>query len=392
MDIDYKKEMQQELETILDYWMKYTVDTEFGGYYGKIDNDNNADNKAQKGVVLNSRILYTFSAAYNLTKKVTYLQHAQRAYNYILKYFYDNKHGGVYWSVDFNGKPLDTKKQIYGLAFCLYGLSEYFKASENTEALEYAVKLFNAIEHYSFDKQYKGYFEAFAQNWQPIDDLRLSDKDSNEKKTMNTHLHVIEAYANLYKVSKNEKLKKCIIDLLDVFDKYIINTNGHLNLFMTENWQVKGNIISYGHDIEAAWLLLESAEIIEHDAFINLYKQHCITLTNAATEGLAADGGLWYEYEPDTKHLIKQKHNWPQAEAMVGFFQAYQITKNSLHLQQSINSWNFVKQYIKDHKNGEWFWGVEENGTPMQGQDKAGFWKCPYHNSRACIEIIKRIN
>ncbi len=343
----YKKEMEQELHNILDYWKNNIVDYKAGGFFGKVDNENRVDFDAPKGVVLQSRILWAFSAAYNLTKNEDYVTNANHVFNFIKSYFIDVEFGGVYWSVSaFGFPPVDTKKQIYGLAFCMYGLAEYYKINENKEVQNLAIELFNTIEKFSFDEKNKGYLEAFTRDWQPIDDLRLSEKDDNEKKTMNTHLHVIEGYANLYTIWPNDKLKLRIIDLLEVFDKYIINNN-HLNLFMNEDWLVKGSTISYGHDIEAAWLLLESAEIINHDFYITMYKKHCLNLVNGATEGLASDGGLWYEFEPATNHLVKQKHSWPQAEAMVGFFQAYQITQNEKYLQQSVNSWNFCKKVFK---------------------------------------------
>ncbi len=186
-------------------------------------------------------------------------------------------------------------------------------------------------------------------------------------------------------------LLKSIQLLLQNFIDHIINKKTfHLNLFFDENWSNKSNIVSYGHDIEAAWLLLEAAEIIKDEILIKKIKELSIKMTDASAEGLDKDDGLWYEIE--NNHLIKEKHWWPQAEAMIGFFDAYQLTGDEKYLQQSINSWLFIKTYLLDNKNGEWFWGVNEDYSIMQGNDKAGFWKCPYHNSRACLEIIKRGN
>jgi mannobiose 2-epimerase len=219
----------------------------------------------------------------------------------------------------------------------------------------------------------------------------LSAKDANEKKTMNTHLHVLEAYANLYKVWKDEKLKSSIKKLLQNFIDHIVNKDsGHLYLFFDEDWNVKGEIISYGHDIEAAWLLLEVAEIIEDENLVRAVKGIAVKIADAASRGLDVDGGLWYEKE-DGK-LIKEKHSWPQAEAMVGFFNAWQITNDEKYLQYVSNNWQFIQQYIIDKKKGEWFWGVNADHSVMEGQDKAGFWKCPYHNTRACLQLINRIN
>ncbi|MEO5563567.1 MAG: AGE family epimerase/isomerase [Chitinophagaceae bacterium] len=389
--VQYRKEVTDELHSILSYWKKYAVDQEQGGFYGSVNNNNIADLTAPKGIVLNSRILWAFSAAYPFTRDESHLQVATRAYTYILDHFIDRQYGGVFWSVDAHGYLLEGRKQIYGLAFCLYGMSEYYKVTKEESVLFEAKKLYDLIEKYSHDKERGGYIEAFTREWKQLDDLRLSAKDDNEKKTMNTHLHVIEAYANLYRAWPEQKLKERIIGLLEIFNRYIINNStGHLNLFLDENWSLRSTIQSYGHDIEGAWLLQECAEITGNKLYIDYFKKMAVKLTNAAAEGLDKDGGLWYEYEPASNHLIKEKHSWPQAEAMIGFFNAWQITGEKKYLDYSLNSWEFVKQHICDRKNGEWFWGVYEDYSLME-KDKAGFWKCPYHSSRACLEIIRRI-
>jgi mannobiose 2-epimerase len=389
----YKQEVTNELHSILDYWMQYSIDKTNNGFVGKINNENKVDITASKGSVLNARILWTFSAAYNFCSEDKHLSVLTRAFEYIRDKFFDKKYGGVFWTVDAEGNMLDSKKQIYALAFCIYGLSEFYAASKNDEALPLAIALYEAIDQRSYDNINKGYFEAFNRDWSNADELRLSSKDANEKKTMNTHLHIIEAYANLYKVHPSSELKNKIVELLELFDKHFINHKTfHLKLFFDEAWNEKPDVISYGHDIEAAWLLLQCAEIIQHEEWIKIYKHHAIKIANAAAEGLDKDGGLWYEYDESNQTLIKEKHWWPQAEAMIGFYNAYQITNDEKYLQHSINSWQFIKQHIKDNKNGEWFWGVKADYSIMQNECKVGLWKCPYHNSRACLEIIKRIN
>ena len=389
--VAYKAEMLQELNAILDYWSKNSVDKEQGGFYGSVNTKNIPDAKSPKGIVLNSRILWAFSATYRYTKDPSSLTLATRAFEYIVDHFLDHEHGGVFWSVDNKGKMLDGRKQIYGLAFCLYGMTEYYKVTGDGMALHIAKDLFDYIERFSFDKAQGGYIEALTRDWVSMDDLRLSEKDNNEKKTANTHLHIVEAYANLYMVWPDKLLKEKIIGLLDIFDKYLINKeNHHLNLFMNENWELRSSLQSFGHDIEASWLLQECAEISNDKMQLDRYRKLALHMANASVEGLDNDGGLWYEYDPATEHLIKEKHWWPQAEAMIGFFNAYQLTADEAYLHRSMNSWQFVKQFIKDHKNGEWFWGINEDYSIME-KEKAGFWKCPYHNSRACIEIIRRI-
>ena len=389
----YKQEMNKELDSILSYWQEHAIDKTNGGFLGKINNQNIADVEAEKGVVLNARILWTFSAAHLFTNNAAQLALADRAFQYLNFHFRDKEYGGVYWSVNYKGERLETRKQVYGFAFAIYGLSEYYAAVNKKSVLSFAIELYNTIEQYSFDTVNNGYFEAFTRDWKPLSDLRLSAKDINASKTMNTHLHIVEAYANLYKVWQDETLKKKIENLLFLFDKYFISKQTyHLILFFDDEWNEQPDVISYGHDIEAAWLLLQCAEMISHQEWINVYKQYAVSIAQAALEGLDKDGGLWYEYEPQHQKLIKQKHWWPQAEAMIGFLNAYQVTSNKNYLYLSVQAWRFTQNYILDKQNGEWFWGVDDAHNIMPDEDKAGFWKCPYHNARACLEVIKRID
>lgn len=386
-----KKEMTTELHNLLNYWSKNTNDTVNNGFIGQIDWEENKNFEAEKGAVMHARILWTFSAAYPITTDPTHKNIAKKAFEIIIDQFYDKEYGGIFWSISPNGTPKDTKNQIYALAFVIYGLSEYFAISQDNKALETAIDLYKIIQKYSYDPINKGYLEAFTRDWKEIDDLRLSEKDANEKKTMNTHLHIIEGYANLYKVWKNPALLKDITELLEVIDTHFMNTKtGHLHLFFNEIWIEKPDVISYGHDIEAAWLLLQCAKISENKTLIERYKQHAIQITNATIEGIDHDGGLWYELEIDNNHLIKEKHWWPQAELMIGFYNSYQLTQNTDYLDIVLKNWEFTKKHLIDTKNGEWYWGVFEDYSIIK-KDKAGFWKCPYHNGRACIELINRI-
>lgn len=389
----YKDELNTELIRIMDYWSRYTVDDVNGGFYGRIDQHNQVDRHAPKGSVLNARILWSFSAAYNKDQTAYYLGLAQRAYSYIANHFIDHEYGGVYWTVDYQGKPLDTKKQVYAIAFTIYGLSEYYIASKDESAKELAISLYYLLVEKSFDAEQTGYFEAFDRAWQPMDDLRLSAKDANEKKTMNTHLHVLEGYANLYRIWPDKGLRKQITGLLYDFIEHFIDSRTHsLHLFFDENWNLRSDLVSYGHDIEAAWLVLRAAEIIGDDKLIAQLKTIAIDIAKATEKGLDKDGGMWYEYEPGKDNLIKEKHWWVQAEAMIGYINAYHITGDEHFAQLSLNNWTFVKYKILDGRNGEWHWGVNQHGQVMPDEDKAGLWKCPYHNTRACIEIINRIN
>ena len=389
---DLKPDMYRELLSILDYWSNNTVDMKNGGFIGTIDYKDIKDYSSDKGSVLNARILWAFSASYPITKNPKHLALAERAYTYIVKNLYDTEHGGIFWSVNHDGTPKDTKNQIYALAFVIYGLSEFYAISKNELALQLAIALYKKIEKHSFDPIHKGYFEAFTRDWQPIEDLRLSDKDANEKKTMNTHLHIVEGYANLYKVWKDEELKKSIQGLLTTIDEHFINTEtGHLRLFFSENWVEQQDVISYGHDIEAAWLLLWCAEAIHDETLINKYKAHAMSLTKGAEEGLDKDGGLWYELEMHNNTMIAEKHWWPQSEFLIGMVNAYQLTGDGAYLRKAEKNWEFIQNYILDKEKGEWIWGVNKDYSKIE-KDKAGFWKCPYHNSRACIELIQRLS
>lgn len=386
-----KSELSAELDAILKYWSKHTLDNQNGGFIGQIDFNEQIIANSEKGAVLNARILWSFSASYQVTKNEEHKELAKRAFEFLSKYFYDTEFGGLFWSINVDKTSKDTKNQIYALAFAIYGLSEYYAISKDEKALEIAINLYLKIQENSFDPENKGYFEAFTRDWQPIEDLRLSEKDANEKKTMNTHLHIVEAYANLFKVWKDKTLQKDIIELLKTINEHFINTEtGHLRLFFDENWIEKPDVISYGHDIEAAWLLLQCAEISEDENLIEIYKKHAIQMAEVTQEGLDTDGGLWYELDPKNNELIAEKHWWVQAEAMIGFYNAYQLTGDEKFLDLVLNNWNFTKKYILDKQNGEWFWGVYKDYSLIE-KDKAGFWKCPYHNSRACLELIQRI-
>ena len=387
-----KTELSAELDSILKYWSEHTLDNENGGFTGQIDFNDNLIPTTEKGSVLNARILWSFSASYQVTKNEEHKKLATRAFEFLSDYFYDPEFGGLFWSINVDKTPKDTKNQIYALAFAIYGLSEYYVIAKDEKALEIAINLYLQIERHSYDSINGGYLEAFTREWKPIADLRLSEKDANEKKTMNTHLHIVEAYANLFKVWKDKKLQNTIIELLQTIEKHFINNEtGHLRLFFNEEWIEKPDVISYGHDIEAAWLLLQCAEISGDENLITNYKKHAIKMAEVTKEGLDDDGGLWYELDPKNNELIAEKHWWVQAEALIGFYNAYQLTRNEIYLDIVLKNWDFIKNNILDTKNGEWFWGVYRDYSLIE-KDKAGFWKCPYHNSRACMELINRID
>ena len=389
----FRSEIESELGNILRYWEQFTPDYQEGGFIGRIDADNKPDWNAPKGSVLNSRILWTFSAAYSYTGNPRHLDLATRAYRYIKDFLRDKSFGGLYWSVDHQGRKLDSHKQVYAQAFGIYGMSEYFRASRDPQALELALEWYHLLEKYSRDQHQGGYIDAFAENWGFLQDKRLSAKDENASKTMNTHLHIVEAYANLYTVWPSHNLKTDIVHLLEIFDQKMIDPNSHhLCLFFTDNWQKDPAIISYGHDIEAGWLLQACAESIGDTPSIQAATGNALRISEAVLDGFDQDGGLWYEYNQTTKELVREKHWWPQAEALVGLCNAWQLSGNMVFKNAMVKNWQFIRNYILDEQGGEWVWGIDSKSNPMEGQDKVGIWKCPYHNSRACLELLKRIN
>lgn len=387
----FKKEMEAELSQLLMYWQQYTLDETNGGFVGQVDCNNIVHPFAPKGAVLNTRILWSFSAAYRHTGKAEYLRIANRALDYLLDHFIDKKNGGLYWSVDYKGQPLDTKKQVYAISFGIYALTEYYQCNAVEAIKTKAIALYELIIEHAYNNIHGGFIEALTEDWQPIADQRLSEKDDNTPKSMNTHLHVLEAFTNLYRIWPNENLSWHIKQLLNNFETHIINQQTNtMHLFFENDWTVQGHIVSFGHDIEASWLLLEAAEVLGDAELITRTKQTAIKMTDAARRGLDLDGGLWYEASQNFQHWIYEKHSWPQAEGMVGFFNAWQLTNEESFLKNSTGCWTFVKKHLKDSA-GEWHWGMNKDGSLMQ-KDKAGFWKCPYHTTRACMEIIKRID
>ena len=394
MDIGVlKQELRDELTgNILPFWMNRMKDNERGGFYGRMTGENRLVPDAPKGGILHARILWTFSSAALRLHSEEYLAEAGRAKEYIFAHFFDELSGGTYWMLHADGTPADSKKQIYSQAFFIYALTEYYSVSGDEEALEKAKVLFRLIEQHSFDSVNNGYMEAYSRDWQLLDDLRLSEKDANEKKTMNTHLHVLEAYTNLYRVWKDPLLASQLENLIGLFLKKIIDpVSGHLNLFFDEEWRCKSTLHSFGHDIEASWLLEEAALVLGDEATCRKLQPVTLRIADAAAEGLNDNGALINERDWASGHRDERCDWWPQAEAVVGFFNAWQLSGDEEWLNKAHDSWQFIKQHLIDKEEGEWYWSFSPDGVKDRVNDKAGFWKCPYHNGRMCLELIERI-
>jgi len=379
---------------IIPYWIKHSPDNSNGGFIGEISSSNQPVPNAPKGLILNSRILWTLSACYKRLQDDRLKTLADRAYEYLLERFLDRDNQGFFWSLDAAGNPLDTKKQTYAQAFTIYGLSEYFSISGNPVARDMAVGLFYLMEEKCLDRKRGGYEEAFTLDWKPMDDMRLSDKDMNEAKTMNTHLHVLEAYVNLYRVWDHKDLDLAIRGLLDVFVKHFVNHNdNHLNLFFDSDWNIKSDIISYGHDIEASWLMYEAAEVLGDKDLMNLFAGIATRMANVSMEGLVESGAMIHEWHRGGKgEKDEELEWWTQAEAVVGFYNAYQLSDDSRFLEAAYRMSEVIAKYIVNKEHGEWYYRVTPNGEPIDTYPNVGFWKCPYHNGRACMELTERLH
>ena len=380
--------MEELTRNILPYWIKRMPDGKQGGFFGRIDGHDRVIADAPKGAILNARILWSFSAAYITVRDPLCLEMANRAYDYICRHFFDDRHGGTYWCLTSGGEPMETKKQIYSMAFFIYALSWYHMATGDREALDRAVELFNLIEKHSFDRKLNGYFEAFDRQWGELADLRLSDKDENEKKTMNTHLHILEAYTSLYRIWPDTWLREQLGNMVSLFTQRIIDpVTSHLNLFFDEQWNCRSTIVSYGHDIEASWLLYEAASALGEGDSV---KEASLRVARAALEGMADDGSLYYERDDAKGHFDRDRHWWVQSEAVVGFLNAWELTGDKRWMELSSGAFEYIRSRLSDGVNGEWFWSIRADGSVNRDDDKAGFWKCPYHNSRMCLEILYR--
>jgi len=388
-----KEELEAHVkEKILPFWLTKMVDHENGGFYGWATDDGKILNKANKGAVLNTRILWTFSAAYRLFGDEQYLEMAERSWEYIEKFFVDNKYGGIYWMLDYRGNPVQPKKQIYALAFAIYAFSEYYNATGNPRALDLAQELFKMIEKYSFDPDRNGYFEAFNYDWKMLEDLRLSNKDANERKTLNTHLHVLEAYTRLASVYEDNLVKKRLVNLINLFIEQFINYQYyHLNMFFDDKWTVKSRLISYGHNVESSWLLMEAAEMTGSEILIEKCGSITCKLAETILNNAVAEDGSLYNEVTEEKRLDDDRHWWPQAEAIVGFMNAYQHTGDEKYVTALLKLWDFIKRYFVHPEYGEWYFRIDKKYQPYHEEEFAGPWKGPYHNGRMCFELIRRI-
>jgi mannobiose 2-epimerase len=379
-------------QNLLPYWSTKMVDNVNGGFYGRISGTDMVFPNEDKGGILNARILWTYSSAYRVLKDTSYLRLATRAKNYIMTHFIDKEFGGAYRSVKSTGEPSDTRKQTYTQSFFIYGLAEYYRATGDKEALNTAKEIFECFEKYALDKESNGYFEVFTRDWQRTRDRLIGERSDKDEKTMNTSIHVMEAYTNLYRVWPDKRMAERLRNMVELFlNKIVDKKTSHLICFLDKNWNSTSTIDSYGHDIESSWLVYEAASLLKDPALLERVRETTIKIADAAAEGLQPDGSMIDEKDYGTGSVRTGRSWWPQVETIVGYMNAYELTGNEKYLDYSINNWNYTKNHLVDNRNGGWFPSVNEAGVVGSG-DKAGFWTCPYHNGRMCLEIIERVS
>ena len=393
MTHDLRQSIEQELTgNILPFWAERTPDLVNGGFYGALSNDLMVNNLIPRSAILYGRILWTFAKAYGKYRNPQYLSTAQRAYDYLRNCFWDEKFEGMVWSVNTHGEPVDARKHTYAQAFSIYGLAEYYLAIGQTGALVLARRIFELLEAYSHDPIFGGYTESCGRDWVSAADQRLSDREPDCDKSMNTLLHLLEAYANLLRVWDEPRLRIRLVELIEVFLEHIFDPQTcHFQMFFHNDWTwFRQEHFSYGHDIEGSWLLLEAAKISENDGLLK--RVHSVSLQLAGSvynEALQTDGRVLSESVggPQSTELAW----WIHAEAMVGFYNAYQLSRQEHFTAASVQVWKFIRQNFVDNQHGDWFKNLDPLAKPNPNSPKVGFWECPYHHSRACFEMIERL-
>ena len=385
-------QFQNELyQNILPFWMKNAPDRENGGFYGGITNDLVVQNELPRTAVTCARFLWTFSHAYRVTGDQQYLDIAQHAYDYLFKAFWDKQYGGLFWSVDYHGNPVEPRKHSYAQAFGIYGLSEYYMVTGLAESLWYANELFALLETHTYDKQYSGYLEGRAQDWSALSDMRLGENDLNCQKSMNTMLHIMEAFTTLLNASGEPKVRDRLQEIIRIFQTKIISPSNHFLLYFDSDWKSLSDHISYGHDIEGSWLLVEAAEAIGDPSMMENISITALAMAESVLErGIGSDGNIIKEASPleITNHTIEW---WPQAEAVVGFYNAFQLTNDPKFQTASSSSWTYINDHLVDRTFGGWIKRLQPDGSINHTSLKAGPWEGPYHEARMCFEMIKRL-
>ena len=377
---------------ILPFWIEHVVDEARGGFHGALANDLQIHDEVPRSAILCTRILWTYSTAYRKYRREEYLSMARRAYDYLTGVFLDRQYGGVYWTVDAAGKPVLDRKHHYAQAFAIYGLSEYHRATAEPESLELAKGLFRLLEEHAFDPMHGGYIEGSSREWGALADMRLSARDLDCRKSMNTLLHVMEGYTNLLRIWPDARLKAQHKGLIGTFLERVVDpVSGHFKLFFDDDWHSLLEHASYGHDIEGSWLLVEAAEVQADPVLLGRVKEAATQIAEAVLrDGIDPDGSLPYEGTA-AGVTDPQKSWWVQAEAVVGFYNAFQLCGQVRFAEASARAWDYIQAKHIDRVHGDWLKVLERDGTPRADSFKTGPWECPYHHSRMCFEMIDRL-
>jgi len=404
---EYRKIFTDELHhNILSYWMKYGMEEKGQGFYGAVDLDNRAVPGANKTSVLNARILWTFAAAAKKYPGKGYEEVAHKAYRVVTEDFADTEYGGFYMELSADNKVANDLKHTYAQAFVIYSLCKYYEFHPVPEVMDQVQDFFRFLDQKTRDPGHVGYRESFTRDWEIFEENRMAD--NNEPKSMNTHLHMLEAYAAVYKIWKDELVKERLTALMELFLQHIIREDGHLGIFFSEEFSETDSskaICSFGHDIEASWLIWEAAEILGDKSIMARTKPLILKMADAVLRvGVDKDGGLFLESTRHGSHVRTNKHWWLQAENLVGFMNAFQLTGDPKYWETVKLCWDFIDKYVIDHEGGEWFTKVnrlgkayliepEDDPSPFYRNDwKIDPWKCPYHNGRAMMELTDRIS
>ncbi len=405
--VRYKNFFEKELhENILSYWMKYGVEKDGKGFYPAVDLDNKPVLSANKTCVLNARILWTFAAAAKMYPGKGYEKVAHLAYKVIIEDFEDKEHGGYFMELSATNEVVKDIKHTYAQAFVIYSLCKYYEFNPTDKVMNSIQKLFYFLDEKTKDPRNIGYRESFTRDWKIYEENRMAD--NNEPKSMNTHLHVLEAWATLYKVWKDPKVELRLTELMNLFIDKIIRGNGHFGIFFDEAFNETDSskgICSYGHDIEGSWLLLDAAEILGNKGILEKMRLIAVKMVDKIERvAVDKDGGLFLESTRFGSHVKTNKHWWQQAETLVGFMNAFELTGDVKYWETVKLSWDFINTYLIDHERGEWFTKLNRLGIPYlveptndpspyyRNDWKIDPWKCPYHNGRAMMEMALRID
>ena len=381
-------EIKQELTgRIIPFWIGLRDDVN-GGFIGQVDYDLTRHPEADKGCILNSRILWFFSETYRALGDPALLDCADHAYAMLIR-MTDGQNGGVYWSMHADGTPADTTKHTYNQAFAIYALSAYYRATGKKEALDRADALFDVIETHCCDAG--GYLEAFTADWRPESNEKLSENGVMASRTMNTLLHVLEGYTGLYEAGREERVRARLVYMLNLWDRYIYNPERQRQeVFFDAEYNTLIDLHSFGHDIETSWLADHTLDVIGDAELTARIRPKLLSMAEHTLRAACTDHGFANESENgviDTKRIW-----WVQAEALLGFLNAWQHTGEDRYREAALSQWRYIRDVQTDHRPGsEWFWYVNEDGTPGD-KPIVEPWKCPYHNGRMALEVIKRVN